>query len=151
MFEHVGYKNYRDFMEIAHRLLDDRGLFLLHTIGNNTSVTGTDPWIDKHIFPNGQLPSLAQITKSAEGLFVVEDVHNFGADYDRTLMSWEQNFSHNWDRIHASNPENYDERFRRMWEYFLLSCAGLFRARKEQLFQIVLSKDGVPGGYQSVR
>lgn len=147
MFEHVGYKNYRTFMRIVHQYLKDDGLFLLHTIGGNKSVTSTDPWIDKYIFPNGMLPSIMQIGKAIEGLFVMEDWHNFSADYDKTLMAWHENFSKYWGELESS----YDERFYRMWKYFLLSCAGAFRSRENQLWQIVLSKPGVPGGYRSIR
>ena len=147
MFEHVGYKNYRAFMKVAHNALKEDGLFLLHTIGDNHSVRGTDPWIEKYIFPNSIIPSIKQIGKSIEGLFVMEDWHNFGADYDKTLMAWHKNFEANWDKIKS----NYNERFYRMWRYYLLSCAGLFRARKNQLWQIVLSKKGVAGGYKSIR
>lgn len=147
MFEHVGYKNYRTFMQTAYHALKDDGLLLLHTIGGNDSVRGTDLWIEKYIFPNSMIPSIKQIGKSIEGLFVIEDMHNFGADYDKTLMAWYKNFEDNWDKIKL----NYDERFYRMWKYYLLSCAGSFRARKNQLWQIVLSKKGVSGGYKSVR
>ncbi|RJQ22255.1 cyclopropane fatty acyl phospholipid synthase [Candidatus Woesearchaeota archaeon] len=143
MFEHVGYKNYRAYMEVAHRCLKDGGLFLLHTIGGNLSVKATDAWIDKYIFPNSLLPSVKQIAASIEGLFVMEDWHNFGADYDRTLMAWFKNFDDGWQNLKSS----YDERFYRMWKYYLLACAGTFRARKNQLWQIVLSKKGVAGGY----
>ncbi len=147
MFEHVGYKNYRVYMEVAREHLKNGGLFLLHTIGNNFSKRGGDVWVRKYIFPNGMLPSVKQIGKSIEGLFVMEDWHNFGADYDKTLMAWQKNFEDNWDKI---SPQ-YSERFRRMWNYYLLSFAGSFRARNIQLWQIVLSKDGVPGGYKSTR
>jgi cyclopropane-fatty-acyl-phospholipid synthase len=147
MIEHVGYKNYRTYMEMAHRCLKDGGLFLLHTIGGNRSVTSTDPWINKYIFRNGMLPSVKQLGASIEGLFVMEDWHNFSADYDKTLMAWYRNFTSNWDKI----TSGYDDRFYRMWEYYLLSCAGSFRARSNQLWQIVLSKGGVPGGYKSIR
>lgn len=147
MFEHVGSKYYRTFMETVHGVLNDDGLFLLHTIGSNRSVRGTDPWINKYIFPNGMLPSVAQIGKSIEGLFVMEDWHNFGSDYDKTLMAWYKNFEDNWDKIKS----NYDERFYRMWKYYLLSCAGSFRARHIQLWQVVLSKKGVKNGYKSIR
>ena len=146
MFEHVGYKNYRTFMKVVHNVLKDNGLFLLHTIGNNQSG-GIDSWIGKYIFPNGMLPSIKQIEKSIEGLFVMEDWHNFGADYDKTLMAWCNNFENNWDKIKS----NYDQKFYRMWKYYLLSCAGSFRARKNQLWQIVFSKKGVFGGYKSIR
>lgn len=147
MFEHVGYKNYREYMEVVNRCLKDDGLFLLHTIGSNKSVVATEPWIEKYIFPGGMLPSIAQVGKSIEGLFVLEDLHNFGADYDTTLMHWFKNFDTHWDEI----KDHYNERFYRMWKYYLLSCAGSFRSRKNQLWQMVLSKKGVEGGYQSIR
>ncbi|UCD05306.1 MAG: cyclopropane fatty acyl phospholipid synthase [candidate division WOR-3 bacterium] len=147
MFEHVGYKNYRTFMKCVHRCLKDDGLFLLHSIGGNISVKVPEPWTNKYIFPNGMLPSINQIAASAEGLFVMEDWHNFSADYDKTLMAWDKRFEKSWDKIKG----NYDERFYRMWKYFLLSSAGAFRARKNQLWQVVLSKHGVDRGYKSVR
>ena len=146
MFEHVGYKNYRKFMKIVSKLLKDNGLFLLHTIGTDSSVRSTDPWINKYIFPNGMLPSPVQITKAIEGIFKIEDLHNFGADYDRTLMCWYDNFERYYSSI-----ENRDEKFYRMWKYYLLLCAGAFRARYIQVWQIVLSKKGVKGGYKSIR
>jgi len=147
MIEHVGYKNYREIMEVVERNLADDGLFLLHTIGYHVSTVISDPWITKYIFPGGQLPSITQIGKAIEGLFLVEDLHNFSAYYDKTLMAWFKNFDAAWPKL----KEKYDERFYRMWKYYLLSCAGVFRARESQLWQIVLSKKGVPGGYTSVR
>jgi len=147
MIEHVGYKNYKTYMRYVHRCLKEDGLFLLHTIGGNESVTSGEPWTDKYIFPNGMLPSIKQIGAAIEGLFVMEDWHNFSADYDKTLMAWHRNFENSWDAIKSQ----YDGRFYRMWRYFLLSCAGSFRARKNQLWQIVLSKRGVDGGYTSIR
>lgn len=147
MFEHVGYKNYRIYMEVARRCLKDDGLFLLHTIGGNRSVKTTEPWIAKYIFPNSMLPSVAQIGASVEGLFVMEDWHNMSAHYDPTLMAWFANF----DRAWPSLKSKYNDRFYRMWKYYLLSCAGSFRARSNQLWQIVLSPHGVPGGYTSIR
>ena len=147
MIEHVGYKNYKTFFEVANKCLKDDGLFLLHTIGRIKSGKSIDRWTHKYIFPNGMLPSIAQLSKAAEGLFIIEDLHNFGADYEKTLMSWFNNFNNSWEKL----KEKYDERFYRMWKYYLLSCAGSFRARRNQLWQIVLSKNGIPGGYQSVR
>jgi len=148
MIEHVGYKNYRTYFKIAERCLTDDGLFLLHTIGEVRTVKSTDPWTDKYIFPNGMLPSISQLGKAIEGLFIMEDWHNFGAYYSKTLMAWYENFNKTWDKIKS----NYSERFYRMWKYFLLSSAGAFRARaKNQLWQIVLSKKGVIGGYESFR
>ncbi|OGG61954.1 cyclopropane-fatty-acyl-phospholipid synthase [Candidatus Kaiserbacteria bacterium RIFCSPLOWO2_02_FULL_54_13] len=147
MFEHVGVKNYRTYFDVANRCLKENGLFLLHTIGYKVSQLTSDPWIEKYIFPGGVLPSVAQIGKAIEGFFVMEDLHNFGADYDTTLMAWFANFDAAWPRL----KKQYDERFYRMWKYYLLSCAGGFRARQMQLWQIVLSKNGVPGGYTSHR
>jgi len=146
MFEHVGHKNYREYMEVASRCLKDGGLFLLHTIGKNLFSTPSDPWIDKYIFPNGELPTLGQIINASESLFVVEDVHNFGSDYDKTLMAWHANFEANWPAFRG----RFDDTFYRMWRYYLLSCAGAFRARELQLWQFVLSKQGVVGGYARV-
>ncbi|MBE0433939.1 cyclopropane fatty acyl phospholipid synthase [candidate division WOR-3 bacterium] len=147
MIEHVGYKNYRAYMKCVHRCLEEDGLFPLHTIGGNESVFAPEPWTNKYIFPNGMLPSIKQIGASIERLFVMEDWHNFSVDYDKTLMAWHQNFTDRYDEI----KPRYDERFYRMWRYFLLSSAGAFRARKNQLWQIVLSKHGIRGGYKSIR
>jgi len=148
MFEHVGYKNYRAYFEKAASLLRPEGLMLLHTIGGHHSTIHGDPWSEKYIFPNGMLPSIAQIGKAIEGLFVMEDWHNFGADYDRTLLAWRDNFDAAWPRLAG---EKYDERFRRMWRYYLSVFAALFRARNISLWQVVLSPRGVRGGYASVR
>jgi cyclopropane-fatty-acyl-phospholipid synthase len=147
MFEHVGVTNYRTFMQVVHRCLKKDGLFLLHTIAGNSSVRSVDPWIATYIFPNSMLPSARQITAAAEGLFVLEDWHSFGSHYDRTLMAWHRNFTENWHRIR----EAYDQRFYRMWTYYLLSCAGSFRARRNQLWQIVFSRNGLREGYLSIR
>jgi cyclopropane-fatty-acyl-phospholipid synthase len=147
MFEHVGYRNYRSYFETVHRCLEDDGLFLLHSIGSNYSTTNIEPWLDKYIFPNGVLPSIEQLGTALERLFVVEDWHNFGADYDKTLCAWMNKFDDHWPKL----ADRYDERFYRMWRYYLLSCAGAFRSRWIQLWQLVLSKRGVLGGYETVR
>lgn len=144
MFEAVGLKNFRRYMEVAHRCLKDGGVFLLHTIGQNVSSVIGEPWLDRYIFPNGLLPSIAQIGRSIERLFVMEDWHNFGVSYDRTLHAWYKNFLASWDSL----KNRYDERFMRMWTFYLMSCAGAFRARHIQLWQIVLTKDGLVGGYR---
>jgi cyclopropane-fatty-acyl-phospholipid synthase len=144
MFEHVGRRNLRTYFTVAHRCLARDGLFVLHTIGNNFRNIHPDPWIDRYIFPNGDLPTLGQIADASERLFVIEDVHNFGADYDRTLMAWHERFENAWPRF----AERYGERFRRMWSYYLCACAGAFRGRTMQLWQIVLSPEGVAGSYR---
>ena len=136
MAEHVGWKNYPGFMKMAHQRLPKSGLFVLHTIGSTQSVKETDPWIAKYIFPNSMLPSLAQLTGAAEPYFVVEDVQNFGPDYDRTLMAWEHNFRAAWPDL----KEKYGERFYRMWRYYLMVSAASFRSRRIQLWQLVLAK-----------
>ncbi|MDX1902162.1 MAG: cyclopropane fatty acyl phospholipid synthase [Gammaproteobacteria bacterium] len=147
MFEAVGHLNFRTYMQMIHRCLSDDGLFVLHTMGaNKTSVRG-DGWLAKHIFPDGMSPSIKQIGKSSEGLLVMEDWHNFGADYDKTLMAWHKNFNEHWNEL----KQDYDQCFFRMWNYYLLSCAGGFRAREMQLWQIVFSKKGLIGGYQAPR
>jgi len=138
MFEHVGPKNYRAFMKAVHRCLKEKGIFLLQTIGGNISRINCDPWINRYIFPNGMLPSIAQIARAAERLLVIEDVHNLGPHYERTLLAWNDRFQKAWTRLSGK----YDQAFKRMWEYYLLSCAGAFRARNIQLWQIVMTKMG---------
>lgn len=147
MFEHVGYKNYPEFMSRAKQLLKPDGLFLLHTIGANYQRKGTDPWINKYIFPNGMLPSEENLTRAFADLFIMEDWHNFGADYDKTLMAWDKRFEKGCEE----NRFQHTEQMRRMFRYYLLTCAGAFRARDIQLWQVVLSPNGVPGGYKSIR
>jgi cyclopropane-fatty-acyl-phospholipid synthase len=146
MFEHVGHRNYATYMDTARRLLKDDGLFLLHSIGAPQG-TGDDPWIREHIFLNSALPNQTAIADAFGPRFVLEDWHNFGAYYDKTLMAWHRNFAEAWPRFRAA----YGDAFERMWRYYLLSCAGSFRARSIQLWQLVLSPHGVPGGYRSVR
>lgn len=147
MFEHVGYKNYRALMRVAWENLTDDGIFLLHTIGGNESVNSSDPWIDKYIFPNSMLPSIEQIAKAIEGLFIMEDWHNFGRYYDLTCMAWFKNFEQNWLQLEL----DYDHTFYRMWRYYLCMSAATFRARKNQLWQIILTKPDRKGIYISVR
>jgi len=148
MFEHVGHKNHRTYMDTVRRCLrSDDDLSMLHTIGTAESSPVTDPWIEKYIFPNGLSPSQRQVVEAAEGLLVIEDWHNFGPDYDRTLMSWAENVESAWPKL----ADRYGERFYRMWRYYLYQCAGAFRARHNQLWQIVLSPRGVDGRYGSVR
>jgi cyclopropane-fatty-acyl-phospholipid synthase len=147
MFEHVGVKNYKTFFGVASKNLNDNGLFLLHTIGSNISLKSLNAWTNKYIFPNGMLPSIAQIGKSIEGIFVMEDWHNFGHDYDKTLMAWHKNFSSKWEKI----KDQYSERFYRMWTFYLLSSAAAFRARNKQVWQLVLSKKGIANGYLPLR
>ncbi len=142
LMEHVGPKNYRGFFEIARSRLKTGGLALIHTIGGNKSRTMADPWITRYIFPGGVIPSEAQLTRAKEDLFILEDWHNFGPDYDRTLMAWEANFVAAWPQL--KEQEGLDERFYRMWRYYLASSAGAFRSRGLNLWQMVLSRGDVP-------
>jgi len=138
IMEHVGFKNYRIYMEKVDQCLKDNGIAFIHTIGRNVSTSTCDPWITKYIFPNSMLPSIAQIARAMEGLFVMEDWHNFGQHYDKTLMVWHANFEAAWPDL----KNKYGERFYRMFRFYLLSCAGAFRARSIQLWQIVMTKPG---------
>ena len=147
MFEHVGGKNYRDYFEVARRCLKDDGLFVLHSIGSNNTPARPDPWVEKYIFPNSMIPAASQVSAALEGLFVVEDWHNFGTDYDLTLGAWRANFDAAWPTLAA----RYDVRFRRMWHFYLAVSAGVFRSRRDQLWQLTLSPHGVPGGYRVPR
>ena len=147
MFEHVGEKNYLIYFQTVNRLLTDNGLFLLHSIGSDVTISRTDPWIDRYIFPNGKIPSPIEVGRSIEGVFLIEDWQNFGQDYDKTLMAWYENFTKNWKQISSK----YDQRFYRMWTYYLLSCAAFFRSRQGQLWQIILTKRSRSETYRSIR
>jgi cyclopropane-fatty-acyl-phospholipid synthase len=140
VMEHVGYKNYASYMQVVDRCLKKDGIAFIHTIGGDISITTGEPWSDKYIFPNGMLPSIAQLGKALEDRFVMEDWHNFGPDYDRTLMAWHANFENAWPEL----KKNYDERFYRTWRFYLLSSAGAFRSRNNQLWQIVFTRQGTP-------
>jgi cyclopropane-fatty-acyl-phospholipid synthase len=147
MFEHVGDRNYAIYMQKAAEVLSDDGLFLLHSIASNKYKSHGEQWISKYIFPNGQLPSFKSIAQSIEDNFVLEDLHNIGVNYDYTLMAWYNNFVRNWPKL----KHKFDDRFYRMWSYYLLSCAGAFRSRDIQVWQLLLSKNGIIGGLSPVR
>jgi cyclopropane-fatty-acyl-phospholipid synthase len=146
MLEHVGPKNLKTFFDTCDRLLVPNGMMLHHTIGSTVSKHHTDPFFDRYIFPGGVLPSLAQFSKAAEPQWVIEDVHNFGPDYDRTLMAWNANIEARWNEI-----PHYDERFRRMWRFYVLGSAAGFRARSLQLWQIVMRRQGRATRYTAAR
>ena len=146
MFEHVGHTNDKEFFSKCNSLLEPDGIMLHHTIGVLKSKKYHDPFMTKYIFPGGQLPSLAQFTKAAEPNWVIEDVHNIGQDYDKTLMAWHANINKVWHEI-----PDYDERFQRMWNFYLLSCAAGFRTRSLQLWQVIIRKSGPADSYVAVR
>lgn len=147
MFEHVGAKNYATYFDNVFRLMKPDGLFLLHTIGSYCTTQTIDPWIDKYIFPNGKLPSAKEITSVIDKTFIIDDWHNFGQDYDKTLMAWMNNFEQAWPEL----KKKYSKYFYRMWKYYLMSTAGFFRCRQGQLWQIVMSKRERAKGYRSIR
>lgn len=147
MFEHVGPKNYATYFNTVKRCLHPEGRFLLHTIGSNISDHGVDPWINRYIFPNGRLPSMRDIVSCSEGMMVMEDWHSFGSDYDKTLMAWEARFRAAWPQL----KDRYGERFYRMFRYYLCACAGAFRARDIQLWQVLFSPHGISGGVRVAR
>lgn len=140
IMEHIGYKNYETYMKVVDKTLKKGGIAFIHTIGRNDSSTTANAWITKYIFPNGVLPSIEQLSKAMDQYFVIEDLHNFGPDYDKTLMAWYENFENAWDDLKS----DFDERFRRMWHYYLLSAAGGFRARQTQLWHFVMTRIGDP-------
>ncbi len=147
MFEHVGHSNYRTFFQLASKCLAEDGIFLLHTIGvNHPWVPLSEPWTHKYIFPNGLLPNVQHVTEGSKDLFIIEDWHNFGHDYSKTLLAWQRNFDQAWPKLSARG-----EKFRRMWTYYLSMSVGAFRSRYYQLWQVVLTKNGMKGGYTSVR
>ncbi|HRJ06063.1 MAG TPA: cyclopropane fatty acyl phospholipid synthase [Candidatus Saccharibacteria bacterium] len=146
-FEHIGHKNHKKFFEVCDRLLKPGGMMLHHFIGGNTDSFKPDPWINKYIFPNGSIPSLKQVSKAIEGKFLIEDLHNFGPDYDKTLMAWHKNFSKGYKKLN----QNYDERFYRMWSFYLLMCAAGFRQRDLQLWQFVMRRIEPAETYRGVR
>lgn len=147
MLEHVGKKNYTAFFDACERLLTPDGLMLHHMIGHHYNNRTDDAFTQKYIFPGGHIPSLSEILKGKGRRFIIEDLHNFGPDYDKTLMAWNANFNKHWSEI----KDSYDERFKRMWNYYLLTCAAAFRARELQLWQIVMRPETRSKTYQSIR
>jgi cyclopropane-fatty-acyl-phospholipid synthase len=132
------------FFATARRCLTKDGLLLLETMGNNQRGQLLEPWLEKHILGQASLPSLGDITAHAQPHFVIEDVHNLGADHDRTLLQWHQRFEAAWPQLRLA----YDERFYRMWRYHLLASAGSFRARNTQIWQMVMSPKGLASVYR---
>jgi cyclopropane-fatty-acyl-phospholipid synthase len=151
MIEHEVHKNYDIFMQIVAKHLKQDGLFLLHTIGSNTASVPFNPWSEKYIFPNSHIPSLTQLTRSIEDRFIVEDLHNFGVYYYPTLMSWFRNFNKNWKKLAGKDSNKYNERFYRMWKFYLLSSAGLFKSRALHVWQLVLSNRNTLAMYIPIR
>lgn len=147
MFEHVGEKNYKEYFSVASRLLKENGIFLLHTIGSDVTTLRTDPWIEKYIFPNGKIPSIAEIGAAYEKAFILEDLQNIGPDYELTLLAWHDKFIESW----PINANKYGLVFYKMWRYYLLGCAAYFKSKQGQLWQMVFTKRSFAGSYRSIR
>jgi cyclopropane-fatty-acyl-phospholipid synthase len=137
MFEHVGARYYDIFFRKLHQLLAADGVALLHTIGRSDGPGSTNPWITKYIFPGGYVPALSEVTAAIErsGLYVT-DVEILRLHYAETLKEWRSRFLKNWTKAAAL----YDERFCRMWEFYLAAAEMTFRYDREVVFQIQLSK-----------
>jgi cyclopropane-fatty-acyl-phospholipid synthase len=144
MVEAVGIQNLDAYMDVARGALVRDGAFLMQAIIGSGEP---DPWISTRIFPNGVLPTMVQLARAAEGRFRISRVESFGTDYDKTLMAWDERFRAAWDTIKKSTDNKgkvlYDERFYRMWRYYLMVCAGLFRSQKITVSQLLLTKEGV--------
>ncbi len=138
MFTRVGNRNYRTFIETMHRLVAPGGIFVIEEELGERFPLHIDAWLDEYIFPGSVIPSGAQTFQAFEGLFVAEDVHNFGPDYATTLRAWNRNLQEAWPGLRA----RYDEKVRRIFELYFLMCAGAFRARTQQNWQIVLTPQG---------
>lgn len=154
MIEAVGRKNMQSFFQMVQRCLKPSGLFGLQAISADTFSRSSEPvldhyilWLQKRIFPNGYLPTMSHLCAPERSGLVIEDIHNFSADYAKTLRVWADRFESGWPKL----SEKYGESFRRMWLFYLHGCQALFRARKVQLYQIVYSQGGVGGGYTSIR
>lgn len=143
MFEHVGIKHYDEFFGKVRDLLTDDGVALVHSIGRSDAPGSTNPWIRKYIFPGGYAPALSEVLPVIErcGL-VVTDVEILRLHYAETLKEWMRSFAVNRDKIATL----YDERFCRMWEFYLASCEMAFRHWDQMVFQIQVAKqiDTVP-------
>ena len=137
MFEHVGLAHYKTYFDKIASLLTDDGIALVHTIGRADGPGGTNPWIEKYIFPGGYVPALSEILPRIEhsGL-IVSDVEVLRLHYAYTLAEWRRRFRANWDRA----KRVYDERFCRMWEFFLAGSEMAFRHQGQVVFQLQLSK-----------
>jgi len=145
MIEAVGRKNIPTFYRVVDRCLKHDGLFVLQAISANTLSRSSDwrldqfaLWLLKYIFPDGYLPKQSELVELEGTSLRIEDRESFGLDYDRTLLAWASNFNAGWDQL----KDQYDDEFRRRWNFYLHGCAAAFRARLIHLYQIVYAKDG---------
>lgn len=135
MLEHVGLNNYPVFFNKSYDVLKDDGILLVHFISTNPPKAKLSPFIDKYIFPNAYIPKKKDIIGSfLDNKWSLEDWQNIGVSYNTTLLAWYDNIK-DWKGL-----DNYDKRFRRMWEFYLLGCASSFKAENDCLWQIVFTK-----------
>ncbi|MDJ0631528.1 MAG: cyclopropane-fatty-acyl-phospholipid synthase family protein [Rhodobacter sp.] len=137
MFEHVGVPHYREYFSNVRERLTEDGVALIHTIGRTSPPGYTSPWILKYIFPGGYIPSMSEVMKAMEReRLYITDVEVWRLHYAKTLRHWEQRFSANHDRV----AELYDERFCRMWRYYLIAAEMTFRHNNQCVFQFQLAR-----------
>jgi cyclopropane-fatty-acyl-phospholipid synthase len=141
--EHVGHLNHRRFFEIVRARLAAGGYALVHSIGVCRTEHRGGRFVEKYVFPLVNLPSIAQIGRAIDGLFVLDDVQNIGIDYDRTLMEWNSRFQRAWPDLESRYGTLLEGRFKRMFEFYLLMSAGFVRSRRAQVWQMVLTPPGV--------
>jgi cyclopropane-fatty-acyl-phospholipid synthase len=143
MFEHIGPRFFQTFFESCHRLLQENGVMLLHTIGCSDGPNHPNPWLNRYIFPGGYLPSLSEILPAVEkaGL-IVTDVEVLRLHYARTLEAWRERFM----KRRAEAAALYDERFCRMWEFYLAMSQAAFEYQDVAVFQLQIARrqDAVP-------
>jgi len=151
VFEHIGHHNYREYFEVVHRCLKPTGLALVHSITIADHQTQTEVWLNKYIFPGGELPHVRHYATANKNLLVVEDMQSFAKSYAKTLRCWRDNFRKNWDSIEKNYKSRNEGRFFRMFDFYLAFCEGLFKERSAQLFQVVYSKYEREEEYYSVR
>ena len=138
MFEHVGRKFYRTYFNKVFKLLNERGIALIHTIGSSMPPRDPQPWIQKYIFPGGYTPSLSEVANPIENSgLIVSDIEVLRMHYAHTLRNWKERFLSKKDEV----LDMFDEKFFRMWEFYLASCEMAFKWGDQVVFQFQLSKD----------
>ena len=140
MFEHVGRNFYKTYFNTVFKLLNEKGIALIHTIGSSMPPRDPQPWIQKYIFPGGYTPSLSEVAKPIEksGL-IVSDIEVLRMHYAHTLRNWKERFLSKKDKV----LDMFDEKFFRMWEFYLASCEMAFKWGDQVVFQLQLSKDNI--------
>lgn len=137
MFEHVGAPHYREYFRTVREKLTEDGIALIHTIGRSTPPGANSPWIEKYIFPGGYIPALSEIMTAVEKEdFISQDIEVWRLHYAQTLRHWHDRFVANEERVR----EIYDDRFCRMWRYYLVACEQTFRCNRQVVFQLQLAR-----------